>query len=510
MVPRVTTASPPDDKPHAGVYRSAALAVALTWSLRLIGLVSALVLARLLTPRDFGIIAMATATTALVDMLGALGLRQALLRIAKPDRAHLDTAWTIQLIVMTTLALVLCAVALPVAAFFRQPELAPVIAVLAISFVFYGIENIGIVDFDRNLDFGRDLRMRLTVRLAGMAGTIAAAVVLRSYWAMALGIVLTAALHCIASYRFHPYRPRLSLERRAELLHVSLWMFCAYAAQVIQHQAERFAVGRFTPVRTVGFYSFSKDLAAIFTLEIATALNRVTFVTTARRGDGLRGDPDRVATMLGAYAIIAAPLGLGLAAVAQDALIVLFGPQWMGAAPYLALLAPATACYAVHNLIVSTLQASGTARGAALLAGAGAATMIAALLVIGLGGGDALALARTALGVNVALLVFGLTVLARLAEAPLIRLLGAALRPFLAAGIMAFAVSRATPDSGIAALDLIAGVALGAAVYPPVLFLLWRLTGRPTGAERDLAILAAGFLGRKTGKTFHPISAGND
>lgn len=483
------------EQPQDGLYRSAALAVALTWSLRLIGLVSALILARLLTPRDFGIIAMATATTALVDMLGALGLRQALLRIPKPERSHYDTAWTIQLIVMCTLALVVCAVALPVAGFFRQPELAPVIAVLAASFVFYGVENIGIVDFDRNMEFGKDLRMRVTVRLAGTAGTIVAALWLRSYWAMAIGIVLTALLHCLASYRFHPYRPRLSLERRAELLHVSLWMFCAYAAQVIQHQAERFAVGRFAPVRTVGFYAFSKDLAAIFTLEIATALNRVTFVTTARRGDGLHGDDGRLATMLGAYALIAAPLGLGLAATAEDALAVLFGSQWLSAAPFLALLAPATACYAVHNLIVSTLQASGTARGAALLAGSGAAAMIAALVVAGSAGGEALMLAKVALGVNVALLAVGLAVLARLARAAFPRLAAAVLRPFLAACAMALAVNAFAPDSGIRAIDLAAAVALGAVVYPLALFVLWRLSGRPAGAEGDILAFAFRRLG---------------
>ena len=78
--------------PAKGVYRSAATAVAIAWSLRLIGLVSVLVLARVLTPRDFGIVALATSVLALVDIFSALGLRQALLRIAAPERAHYDTA----------------------------------------------------------------------------------------------------------------------------------------------------------------------------------------------------------------------------------------------------------------------------------------------------------------------------------------------------------------------------------------------------------------------------------
>ncbi len=96
-----------DDRPPASagrVYRSAATAIVIAWSLRFIGLFSVLVLARVLTPRDFGIVALAMSTLALLDIFSALGLRQALLLIPRPQRSHYDTAWTIQLLVLTVLA----------------------------------------------------------------------------------------------------------------------------------------------------------------------------------------------------------------------------------------------------------------------------------------------------------------------------------------------------------------------------------------------------------------------
>lgn len=466
------------------IYRSAALAVALTWALRLIGLVSALVLARLLSPRDFGIIAIAAAVVALVDMLGALGLRQALLRIAQPERAHLDTAWTIQVVSMTLLGGVLLVLAAPVGAFFARPELPPVIALLSLSFVFYGLENVGVVEFDRSFQFGRDLRMRLTVRLLGLAGTVTAALLLRSYWALAIGMVLTAALHAAASYLFHPYRPRLSLAKRSELLVVSGWMFLAYAMQVVQHQSERLILGRVASPSMLGFYAFSKDLASIFTMELATALNRVTFVSTARREGALDTAPERPALLLGAYAMIAAPFGLGLAAVAEPALAVLFGHQWLGAAPFLRLIAPASACYAVHALVISTLQAGGLARGAALLSSGGAVTMAGGLAAAGAAGQDAPALAAVALAVNVALLLVGALVLARIARARLVPLLAAIARPFAAAAAMYALVGMASPVSGSAAIDLVASAALGAFAYPLFTLAIWGVLGRPAGAER--------------------------
>ena len=462
--------------------RGALLAVALQWSMRLVGLVSVLVLARLLSPQDFGLAGLAMATVALVEIFSVIGLRQALLRIDEPDRSHLDTAWTIQLLLFGALALVLVALA-PAAAFlYAEPALGPVIAVLASRFLFLGLVNIGIVEFDRNLDFGRDLRMRLGSRLLSFAATLAAAVILRSYWALVIGLVLQSAAFAVSSWLAHSYRPRFSLERRRELLGVSGWMFLNFSAQVVHHQLERLVIGRFAAMHLVGLYSVSKDLSSIFTQEIATALNRVTFVTTAR-GRPLDEAPERIAAILGAYALVAAPLGLGLAAVAEDAVAVLLGAQWLAAAPLLQLIAPASAFYAVYKVIASSLQAAGLERRSALLTCAG--TAVAALAIVGaaLAGSGAVGIAAASLAATSGLLLAGLVVLARVARADLAAFASAVGRPFAAAAAMLVAVRYAVPDTGSAALDLALGVALGAAVFAAAAALLWVAARRPAGAE---------------------------
>jgi lipopolysaccharide exporter len=468
-----------------GVYRSAALAVALQWSMRLIGLVSVFILARLLSPHDFGIAGLAMASVALVEIFSVIGLRQALLRIPAPEREHLDTAWTIQLLLFGGLAVIVLALAPLAARFYGEPALAPVIAILASRFIFLGLVNIGIVEFDRNLEFGRDLRMRVGARLVSFAATVTAAVLLRSYWALVIGLVLQSALFTASSYLAHPYRPRLSLARRAELLSVSGWMFLGFAGQVFHHQIERIVIGRFAAMHLVGLYSVSKDLSSIFTQEIATALNRVTFVTTARTGQPLSASPERLVTMLGTYAMIAAPLGLGLAATAEDGVAVLLGSQWLAAAPLLQLVAPASALYAVYKLIASSLQAAGHVRRTALMTCAGAVAAAAAAGGVGLVVGDAVAIALAALAVSAALLVTAVVVLARTARVGAASLALPVARPFAAAAAMLLLVRLADPESGIATVDLFAGMATGAAGYAVALALLWLASGRPAGAEAE-------------------------
>lgn len=469
------------------IYRSAMLAVLMQWSLRLIGLVSVFILARLLTPADFGLVGLAMATIALVEIFSVIGLRQALLRIDAPGRDHLDTAWTIQLALFVVLAVVLALLTPLASNFYDQPALTPIMLVLSLRFVFLGLVNIGIVEFDRNMEFGRDMRMRVATRLLAFVGTIAAAVLLRSYWALVIGLVLQSALHAGMSYVAHPYRPRLSLSRRRELLGVSLWMFLSASAQVMHHQIERIVIGRFFSVHVLGLYSVSKDLGAMFTQEIATALNRVTFVTTARGGRPLSEAPERLGTMLGAYAMIAAPLGLGLAATADEAVRVLLGEQWRSAAAFLVILAPASALYAVYKVIASSLNAAGWQRTAAALSCGGMIAAAVVLPIAGAAGMNPSGIALLAAGVSLLLLAAGTLTIARIASTRAWRLAGHVARPFAAASAMLICIRLAGLDTGSPLADLAINAALGASIYAAALLLLWLVFSRPAGAEAQAA-----------------------
>ncbi|MDP8912236.1 MAG: oligosaccharide flippase family protein, partial [Pseudomonadota bacterium] len=402
---------------------------------------------------------------------------------------HYDTAWTIQLLVLSVLAAVLIAIGPLAARFYDEPVLGTLIAVLASCFVIDGLANIGVVDFERHLDFGRDLRMRVSVRLTSFVVTLSAALILQNYWALVIGTVLQSVLNAAASYLFHPFRPRFSLSKREELLGVSLWMFLASASQTIHNQVEKMVVGRISSRQVVGLYSVSRDLSSIFTEEIATALNRVTFVTTARTGRPLSADPDRLPSMLGAYALISAPLGFGLAATANQALPLLLGPQWADAAPFLSIIAPACALYAIYKLVVVTLQASGDARLAAFLSTAGAVSMVVITATLALGGHGASAVAVGALVATSALLGSGIILLARKAEIGVLRLIMSVARPFLAATLMLL-VLRAFDIGAFGPLSLLAIKALaGAALFAGAVTALWVSQGRPDGAEKIMFAL---------------------
>ncbi|MFL6845893.1 MAG: oligosaccharide flippase family protein [Allosphingosinicella sp.] len=467
------------------LYRSAVLAVTMQWSLRFIGLISVFILAHLLQPEDFGLVGLAVATLALVELLGAIGLWQALLRIKEPDREHLDTAWTIQLIIFGTMGVLALVTAPLVARFYGQPALTAVLAVLSIRFFSLGLYNIGIVDFDRKMLFGRDLRMRVGSRLATFVVTVSAAFWLRNYWALVVGLVSQTTFFSIATYIAHPYRPRLSLARRAELLGTSLWIFVHSVTQTVQMQIERLVMGRFASTHVVGLFSISKDLSEIFTQEIATALNRVTFVTVARNDQPLSDAPLKTAQILGAYAMIAAPMGFGLAATAESSIHLLFGAEWVGAAPFLKIVAIYSALYAVYKVIASALQAAGHARDAAFMSGVGALCLAFTVAGAAWYRPDAMVVALAAFAANLMVLAGGIAVIARYSGQNGFALGLHVFRPFAAAAAMAASVRLLGPDSGSSIVDLTGGMVIGVLAYPSFLIGLWWASGRPPGGERE-------------------------
>src|SRR5689334_546854 len=129
--------------------------ILLRWAIRLIGLVSTVILARLLTPTDFGIVSMAMFVVGMLEVLNQTGQRLAIIRLHDPSREDYDSAWTISLLVGVTIGLLILLIAPFTVVYFHEPRAILVMQCLSLRAVLDGFENIGIVDFRRDLRFDR-------------------------------------------------------------------------------------------------------------------------------------------------------------------------------------------------------------------------------------------------------------------------------------------------------------------------------------------------------------------
>jgi lipopolysaccharide exporter len=184
-------------------------------STRLLGLISTLVLVRLLTPEDFGLFSLAFTVIATLETMLAIGMEAQLIRARQTSRALYDTVFTINVIRGTLLALLMVAFAGPAGAFFREPRLEVVLLVLALIPLLAGVNNVGTAEFSRELDFAKVFKLLIVPRLLQIVVTLVAAVVLQSHWALVFGAVFGRVLATLFSYVFHAFRPHPHHRRRS-------------------------------------------------------------------------------------------------------------------------------------------------------------------------------------------------------------------------------------------------------------------------------------------------------
>ena len=225
-----------------------------------VGLISTIVLARLLLPVDFGVVAMASSVIAVVELLSSFGLDVALIQHPRAGREQFDTAWTLNPLFAVACAGVLAVAAYPAAAFYSEPRLQLVILVLAAGTLVQGFENIGIVAFRKELTFGKEFRFLLIRRLLGFSVTLAMALSLRSYWALVVGMVAGRVFGVAIRYMAHPYRPRLCLSARSDLLQFSKWLLLNNILFFFNHRISDFVIGRLSGAQARSIHSVLRDL----------------------------------------------------------------------------------------------------------------------------------------------------------------------------------------------------------------------------------------------------------
>ncbi|MBT0960593.1 lipopolysaccharide biosynthesis protein [Denitromonas sp. IR12] len=469
------------------------------WSDRLIGLLSTLILARLLVPEDFGIVAMASIVVGLIDVLLDLGVHVALIHAKAPTREDYDTAWTLRLLqagVSATLIVLLTPLAVD---YFGDGRVGPVLYVMAFSVLLGSAENIGIVDFQKHMRFGQDFRFFFLRRLAGFLVTVAMALWLRSYWAMVVGALSGRMVGVLLSYRMHEFRPRLSLARARQLWSFSQWVLVRNIGAYVATRVDKFVVGNHGPAG-MGSYALADEIAAMPTSELLAPLGRVlfpAFVEKRDRGDDLlRG----FSLALGVQSLLAIPAGVGLAMVAPQAVPLLLGEAWTMTIPLIQILALVNVVGAVTHSSIYLLLAQGRVKALAAIAWMEPALfLILALAFARLG--DLAGIAQIRLGaVSAGAVLFFVLVQRWTPGLTAGALLAQIWRPALAAAGMAAALHALPPLALPLAVHLLARIAIGAAVYAVLMLMLWRAARLPDGAERyclqKIRILWAGLIKR--------------
>ncbi len=307
-------------------------------------LASNIILARLLFPEAFGLMALVQVVIAGAAMFSDLGFRGAIVQHERGDEpAFLNTAWTLQVMRGVLLMVIVMALAGPAARFYEEPLLADLLMIAAFVPLISSLDSTKTLTADRTLQIERLTIMTLSTQFIGVVVTVALAWWLGTVWALAFGLLVSPILKTILSHLWlegHSNRLQLEKESVWALLTYGGFIFVASVAGFFAMHGDRAVLGKFVDLDDLAIYNIAMLLALVPRKLSNAVAGRVIFPLYARRppaeSEVNRRKINRARMLVtGPLLLVAAAFG-----VFGDHLIqLLYDERYAAAGPYLVLIA---------------------------------------------------------------------------------------------------------------------------------------------------------------------------
>ena len=469
---------------------------------RMIGLATTLILARLLAPADFGVIAMGTAINGILGSLTELGFTPALIRLRRPDRDAYSTAFTLHFIACAVVALALLASAPLARAWYGDPRVVIVLLTLATISAVSGFRNFGLARYERALDFRPFFVITLSRKAASFLTGVGAALVWHDYRALLAGMLVGTVVDIALTHRLTRLRPRFTLSRSREVLSFSVWWLASQMAAVLGRRGQDLIIGQQLGAPILGKYAVALDIATMPTGELVAPVMRAVYPGYMQMKDEIGRLQAAFLNVWGVIALAAIPAAVGTACVSDLVTNVILGPKWRDAAHLMGALAVVGAIDALYGCYWPMMLTRLGPKMVFLLSAAGVGLTLPAfgitLWAFGL---------MPAIGAwitcSVVMLFVGAKLLLRELGGRLSALLGHLIRPLIGSAAMALvvlAIKGVLPVGaawvGDLAFLLLLALA-GALSYVLSVWVLWQLAGRPATAELQVLSVARVSLRRK-------------
>jgi O-antigen/teichoic acid export membrane protein len=312
---------------------------------------SLMVLARLLGPKDFGLVSMVTAFTGVLGLFRDFGLSSAAVQRRTVTEEQISTLFWINILLGAVLGLVALAMSPAIAAFYHEPQLFTVTAVLAAGFLFNAAGTQHSALLQRQMRFTALAVINVVSLTVGAAIGIGGAEAGYGYWALVAMTVTPPFIATIGFWLASGWVPGMPRRRAGirSMMHFGGALTFTSLLVYIGYNAEKALIGRFWGADAIGIYGRAYQLVNVPTDNLNSAVGEVAFSALSR----LQDDPVRLRNyFLKGFSLVLGltmPITISCVLFADDVVFVLLGPKWKDAAAIVRLLAPTVAVFAIIN-----------------------------------------------------------------------------------------------------------------------------------------------------------------
>lgn len=293
------------------------------------------VLARLLTPRDFGLVAMVAVIIAFGNLLRDAGLSSAVVQARTISREQASALFRVNVLVSLTLGVVLSAAGPAIAYFYHRPELTWITVGLALPLIIDGLATQHVALLRRNMKFTAVMLVQVGFQVSYFVGAVTTAFLGFGYWSLvfgnALGVIVAVTL-AFTFCRWLPSRPPKGA-KVGPLLRFGSHVLGSNVVTYFSGNTDNILVGRFLGAQPLGLYSRAFNFFALPMTQITEPIQRVGLPTLRHLVDDAERFRRYYLRIAGIVAALSFPLGM-TCIVAGDLIVrLLLGPQWLGAVP---------------------------------------------------------------------------------------------------------------------------------------------------------------------------------
>lgn len=318
------------------IFSSSLLLVSVKFVHRSLGLISTLILARLLMPEDFGIVAIAAIMLQFANVLSNSGIRQYIPQKEEIDDEDVNTAWSIDISMKFTLWMLMLFSAPLIGAFYENDEVTTVIQVVSVVLFLRALQNPGMHLLRRDLSYNSIFWLLSWQKVIAFMFVITIAFMTHSYWAIIIGDIVFAVVGVVLSYMLHPFRPRFSLVKRVQQWAFTKWMFGRGILGFMRAQMDTLLVSKMFTIGELGTYNLIRGITIMPATDIITPSVEPLLVSFSRVRDNMKTLDHHLRVSLLTMFILIIPVCVVLAFYADAIVYVLLGEKWKDQGPLLA------------------------------------------------------------------------------------------------------------------------------------------------------------------------------
>lgn len=330
------------------------------FSVQLINFGVQIILARLLLPDVFGLIAMLSIFIAIGQMLMDGGMTSSIIRTKRPDQQDYSTVFVTNLLMSCFIYILIFFSAPLIASFYDQPVLLDIVRVYSLTFVIRSLVAVHVAKLTKEMNFKLQMRLQVPSTICGAIVGVILAYSGYGVWSLVWLNLTQTILFTLQHWLFIKWKPSLSFNKRRFRYHFNFGykMTLAGLLDTIYNNAYNIVIGKFFSATLVGYYSQADTMRLLPVNQLSTVMGKVTYplFSNIKEDEGLKR---AYKTSMRLVLFVVVPMMILLIEIADPVFLFLFGDKWLPAAPYFQILAIASIVRPLGTYNLNILKVKG-------------------------------------------------------------------------------------------------------------------------------------------------------